>query len=1780
MEKGLVQTEKGLVDGGLILKAVTDAHPGMTTEQAAKALFAESDAGLKISQQAGKGVIGRIRKALGTVHPDAAPGVLATLEGKASKEALEGLMQIGNDAFRATTTTGWQRVTTDAALAMGVDKASVDAGLKSLVREGRGIAPWGTKGSAEARALYEQSKGAAAALGGVRFRASIPIIGARFQTQRIALLPSTLDFSIGRRFFAGLSGQTRLMKMIGHGEATMEDMRAFWEGGYSGLREFNPELANKLGTKGLHGGSIFYPMSEALGGVTKKLSPHAAVVRGGGLGAKYGASASQAATHVQQQIRDDILTTVLPDGTVLTPDQAQEALVKAARVGGKTTDDAAVTQFYDDLTDYGSLVKDPQANAKKYYDDLIIEENMKDRLPGPAKTDPERVAVLRDEQKRAIELEQKVRAYISESGEDPDKVIEIWRSFNKQRQEATYHSGEMPQGTEDVALNRDELTPADAEEWLSHGNDTVKDAVWEAVDPSTIVDNGGHMNSGVLSDTNEAAGTVSRSFSMRQRGKLNATTANSLTPPAPPTHEIHEATDSLRFKMEADRGRVAGLRQRVKENPDNQAAAQALDEAQRNLDGSTAKLDRALQAEREVKAEQKGVVVVQLDEAQRRSMSESPDIVARPLNPYERDLRTTATRPEGEAVKSTEIVDEYSVVEEDVRNFYDAVRAGDPETGVTKLSPDVQERVRAIVEGEESLNEQIAPLVTQQMQSKGYDAVITRTDDGVYMDLFAGSDGSLPAVKVNPFSTRVLTHRGAPARVLTASARDAVGRRSGTVQRLVEKALRDTLHMPRAQAEQRLRDELAKAGVTLRPHQRVLETDPVRVMNETTNQVAKRAKDRYMGRATQVAEHLGFTRGAFQAGAVGVEKFRYIVNESAVLALEKQANDVQESADKGAAISAKELPKYTEQANEVAERVARHEADLLDEQERTFTVIEAHTARDFVLDENGQIVLDAAGNPRVGAAAENPGLSDLADQLDAPNSAAERNFIKGRDSGKYVPMDTVTTSKGRRITIYSDQGDVVAGEHAVYVAVDPDTGKMLGYRRIGDRAPRSGARPQELVDMFRDRFLSAVERAPVSANYELLLARLDDIERLAGFNDLTPDDISFLLTKPITGAEAEALGNPALSGKAMPKSVGDGFEDVQRRLQILQDDEEASVAALTATSAQGQGIGEALLRAHWRALGIKTPKDAIPYIKSQGLSAAGSKLNKRAVENLTQELIRDGRRNMEQELKDLEQELVPTTEALNEAGRLVARNKMRPAPTLAAMAPAENAKNMTGMEVLTGIPGLDDQTMPTFMAQEFRQALTGYRTLDGPHKQWRQFNSLWKEMATWMFPGFHIRNFMGAFFNNFLGGVGMRDYLMTRRIRFAERELFHGDPAARRWVSMKVAAKDPDFIQSLRRNGQTHLYGTKVEDLTYGDMATITAGMGVTASNGRAFAEARLTVEAIEKRHGQRALERAPVVGRAGKLYFEGMRGAGTLTENLFRTAAFVRGVRNSGSLMEARAFTMLRHGDYFDLTDWEYGWIRDLIPFYKWMRTNTPFQIHQLLESPGKLLGVQKLQSAVYTGMGRDYDEDRKKMPEWMQKSFTIPLGKDEAFKAVMLDLPMSDMFTSGREFVSSFLPTVRPFLESYVVNQSVFSGAPLEGKPVELPAFFKPIAPLLTATNMAKVGEDGTVFIDDKLQNVLGAIPVFSRLRNWIYEDPDRVKLRSNTVASSIFGMGLRPVDEETMVSSELDFYYSQVLPTMEHLKDMGYPVPTTDDLQMVVGSTNNALLSLGIQPSADAA
>jgi hypothetical protein len=1614
LKKGALQLGEEAVDTGTFVRKVMEETGAKSLDEVAAVIMQTPEAA-NLAARGGQSLVAKMRSALGGVAADARPGVAFTVSEAADKAVLTELLRIGDDAFRASTTVGWQRVSRSAAERFGIDKKSVDDILRGRVRAG-GI-------TLRNRTAYEQSKAAAAALGGWRVRASIPILGLRLSTNRLPFIPSVVDFSIGRRFFAGLSGNVRLMRMVGNNQASVSDLRAFWEGGFSGpngLSEFAPEVARKLGRGHLKmGGSIFYPMSEMMGGLTKSLSPSAKVLRGGGLAAKYAADARRQATHIEQQLRDSMRSVQKADGSFYRPDEVDKIIVEPLNKLGDVSD----------LEQYASLVGQEgfEQGAEAYFQAKIRVA----MATNP--NDTNTIEALRSQMAKAIDVETRLKTA------GALEAAQLWARIGNNGFDELARSGRRADYMEGDPEFLDEIAYEDAASHLANGQLPTQ-----------------------------------RLRTLGTRGMDD---------------------EDLVFTSEA--GTAMGLHYRV----DGDYTDRIPEDVATDVADRRAQLLRAAEAE--------------------------PEYAARLLNPYKRDL-SEGTKAGGR--EATETVDLVADLERQGNEFFDtlgdaagespelarfraahqkakrkvssqvgaytrAKKTGDDakilaqaeKVNAAKAAADEMEKklrryeevMAEVIEGNPAREAFVGAFVTRELRRRGHDGIVTTKGDVTDVVVFRSAKGGTPVWRLNDRAPRLLTRvnrvpRAATDEAMTAVRRARVKDLPGASEQWLREQIRKTLHLSPDDAEARLRAALREKGAKLREGQRILDRDPVRVINRFVDGAAKEIKDHHLGRYARELENLGYARSPWMGGQVAMEKYQLAGTEAMGKALEKISMEA---------------------------RLAYERVEMFDKR---------------VVQEEMRVAAEAADDALAGAAHElerrvNAAI-DLIDQNATwdPTGRVSAAAARGLES----PKSTIQKEWASTMRWFRSKQREAGVEH---------TGKYQNPERLGQFTMKNGRK----VTIFR--------------------------VTLGSDND-----------RVIYGAIDETIEDaPLVSYRSV--------------------DNDGAVSAVTQSGAQKQGLAGELLRHHWDDEGIETIEDAMALIEKNVFSEGGAALNRGAVRNRADFLDR-----IEDELEDtalrarreFNQAELDTREALREVNRLISRATVKESPSLAAFVPADNALNMTGMSRLD-VPGFTDVAMPEFMAQEFKSAMEGFSTasFSAAHKQWRRFNNFWKEAATWLWPGFHIRNFEGAWFNNWLGGVHFSNYVTTGRIRRAAKEITSGGAEGWRWAKMPLKAKDPQLVAALKRKGVFEIGGVSLDDATYADFAVYTGDVGITANNGRAFVEGRMNVEQIEKRKGARPYEKY----RATRPIVKGLRGAGSLTENLFRTAAFVHGLEVFGNAMDARAFTMMRQGDYHDLTDFEFKVVRDLVPFYKWMRTNLPFQIHMLLESPGKTLAAIKAGEATWTAMGRDYDEESHKMPKWMRDTMQIPLGPkdDDGFTTMMLDTPLSDLHFNGREFFSSFLPIARPFVESFITEKSTFTGAPLEGAPVKVNPFMAPFVPLMSAVGLAERGADGTGFyISDKTNNLLNIFPVFSRFRNWMSADPERVKQRYSSFASAAFGFSLRPVDQETLTDTELSFYYDQILPTLEWLRGTGYTLPTTDDIEALGSTTDTILGGLGIEPGGAAA
>lgn len=512
---------------------------------------------------------------------------------------------------------------------------------------------------------------------------------------------------------------------------------------------------------------------------------------------------------------------------------------------------------------------------------------------------------------------------------------------------------------------------------------------------------------------------------------------------------------------------------------------------------------------------------------------------------------------------------------------------------------------------------------------------------------------------------------------------------------------------------------------------------------------------------------------------------------------------------------------------------------------------------------------------------------------------------------------------------------------------------------------------------------------------------------------------------------------------------------------------------------------------------------------------------------------------------------------------------------------------MTGLAPLT-VPGMRGYAAPTFIAGEMNKLFETTK-ITKVRQLWREWvMGPWKRWATYRWPGFHARNVMGAWFNNLLGGVTNEDYVFAHRIL-----------RSKKWYNKPL--EEADWARmSLERMFPAELKGK----LTYGQLGTYLADDGIGQGNTMAMFAAQDGVSNL--RDGANVTKRSLNKIRQTAQDFDGiLRSSGDNIEAYFRTAAWSRGMASTGGdRLSARSFVMMRHGDYHDLTDLETT-AKDIIPFYKWMRTNIPYQFRMMIEQPGVYANIINSERVFAEAQGKDYAETQEQMPAWMREAYTIPVPasldrvlekipgynilfgggakRNEGMKFMVLDLPYKDLYMGLMDYMSAGFPVIRNVVESYGFEKQLFSGRPLEGNYIQAADWMQPMLPAIAAvtnslgSQVVKQGAGGKWYIQDKFENAMTAWPVYSKFRNWVLysDDQDRYVQRMSVLTSAIFGFTLRPAD---YTAAELDFYYNEIQPLLDQYRSLGVEFPKADDFQSAETASAFGLSADAFSMSAD--
>ncbi|MFK7695664.1 hypothetical protein ACI5FR_22885 [Paenibacillus sp. HJGM_3] len=342
-------------------------------------------------------------------------------------------------------------------------------------------------------------------------------------------------------------------------------------------------------------------------------------------------------------------------------------------------------------------------------------------------------------------------------------------------------------------------------------------------------------------------------------------------------------------------------------------------------------------------------------------------------------------------------------------------------------------------------------------------------------------------------------------------------------------------------------------------------------------------------------------------------------------------------------------------------------------------------------------------------------------------------------------------------------------------------------------------------------------------------------------------------------------------------------------------------------------------------------------------------------------------------------------------------------------------------EVVDEIGGQYIVTKSVKQALDRYQKLTTDEGVTGFLKVFDTLQSGWKRLALFSLP-YHLRNDVGAKFNNWVGGMSSPD------------------------IAKYSAQADVDVYNAVIKNNESPLYKAFREQ-----------GLGSSGLSAVEFARRGQEPEdAIRKTIEKRSQFDGTLGGRLKAEVkslknplnaFETSRQFGDFIDQTNRFALFKWFVEKNKEkyatekeLYEAAAKKVREvQFDYSNLTPFEQEFASRVIPFYRWMRNNIPFQIKQFINDPRKYVAANKLRLNAQDAVGLNEEE----LPDWMKEQFAFPVtGDGNKGKFVALNLPLGDL-TKLASPLKMGIDSLSPVLKTPIevgMNRNFFFDKPIE--------------------------------------------------------------------------------------------------------------------------------------------
>lgn len=360
-------------------------------------------------------------------------------------------------------------------------------------------------------------------------------------------------------------------------------------------------------------------------------------------------------------------------------------------------------------------------------------------------------------------------------------------------------------------------------------------------------------------------------------------------------------------------------------------------------------------------------------------------------------------------------------------------------------------------------------------------------------------------------------------------------------------------------------------------------------------------------------------------------------------------------------------------------------------------------------------------------------------------------------------------------------------------------------------------------------------------------------------------------------------------------------------------------------------------------------------------------------------------------------------------------------PNNAVVIDTNNYKFIKDSGDILGNTGLADEIGGKYVVTKgVKEALDRYQRLNTDEgiksflKAFDTAQTWWKKGALFSIP-YHLRNDIGAKFNNFIAGMSPAD--LTKFSKEATEDIYRS----------MIKGEESKLFNEYRKQGLSSSNLSQVEFARYGEGPEKAIERTITkASQNDGTLAGRLKTEVKQLKNPLNI--------------FDTSRDFGDFIDQTNRFALY-KWAREKKGLSSEQAAELVRsvQFDYTRTTNFEKNIATRIVPFYRWMRNNIPFQLREFANDPRRYAALNKIRLNAQSSAGIN-DEN---VPQWMKDSFAIPVYGDKGKgKFLSMNLPLSDL-TRTAEPLKMLIDSLSPLIKTPIelsTNRNFFFNKPIE--------------------------------------------------------------------------------------------------------------------------------------------